>query len=267
MNATGEKYTTARDKISSEDSQSAPSSSVYAWQALAGVARLPYEDFDMWMPTEVIPGEDPRTLNGLHIEKGIGKHYDVWKIYDEPHVDLETDEEVNIEADERFRRVDSGGWFDVTPTIRCSVDSIYGTGWRIQLHRYGIRSEKTTVIQSATYRESVTVPIDDGYLASALALHTVYRFLTDVQSGHYRLWKSSEAGTRALFPSAAVEGGWRSGGEIVDRGFDLAQGWRQLEIERERAVRGVGRPNWTMVSLDAQLADSRALRGLWELSS
>jgi hypothetical protein len=88
-----------------------------------------------------MPGEDPRTLNGIHLTKALNDHYETWTIYDDPRVEVNDDDEEDVYASAvavESSRVDSGGFFDLTPIIRCSVNAIYGVGWRIQLRRFGV---------------------------------------------------------------------------------------------------------------------------------
>ena len=231
---TGEKFTAAREAVTE-----GADSPVMARDYLAGEARLPYDGYDLWMDSESMPGEDPRTLNGIHLTKALNDHYETWTIYDDPRVEVNDDDEEDVYASAvavESSRVDSGGFFDLTPIIRCSVNAIYGVGWRIQLRRFGVSTGNSTVIQSATYRY---LPIDDAYLAAAVALHTGYRFLTAVEKGESKHWRLPEAGARALFPSGAVKGAYEPAARpyiVPYEGVAPEQAPARLAAERARAA-------------------------------
>lgn len=156
---------------------------------------------------EIYPCEDERRLNGLHIEKAFRDIYDVWSINVPPQVAAADCDEIEDE-DERAAladlTVDAGGWFMVTPTIRCSLEAIVGKGWRIQLHRKAVKSGNLSPIQSFTMWGMVYDPAD-AYGSSLVAAHTVLRFLGEAQAGTHRLWRTPDAAARGLFPGVSVE--------------------------------------------------------------
>lgn len=238
MEETGEKYTAARAALV-EGGPSYSDDPPFSDHWLRGFSRLSNPASAGWMGTDVIAGEDPRTLNGVHISKGLGDHYWVTTIYDDPHVNLEDDDEDEIDptTDDRFRPVDAGASFDLTPTIVCSVNAVWGKGWRIQLLRRAVSSGNLGVIQSVTLWMEWAFPIDDAYLASAMALHECFGFLSAVRRGEYRLWKTPESGARALFPNGPVAGAFvgstnRGGRAYIGTPPDEALQRLDLEISR-----------------------------------
>ena len=155
------------------------------------------------MSYEYYPCEDERYLNGLHIQKAFRDIYDVWSIMVDPEVSAADCEEIEDEeerADLADLKVDAGGWFMVTPTIRCSLEAILRKGWRIQLQRKASSSGKLAVIQSTTYWGPWRFDQADAYGPSLTAAHTILQFLNAVHAGTYRLWRSEDAGARGLFP-------------------------------------------------------------------
>lgn len=239
MEETGEKYTTARAALV-EGGRSYSDDPPFADHWLRGFSRWTNPDGAVWMSGDVIAGEDPRTLNSVHISKGLGDHYWVTMIYDDPHVNLEDDDEDEIDptTDDRFRPVDAGASFDLTPTIVCSVNAVWGKGWRIQLLRRAVSSGKLGVIQSVTLWMEWAFPIDDAYLASAMALHECFGFLTAVQRGENRLWKTPESGARALFPNGPVAGvfvGSNRGARAYE-GTPPDEALQRLDLEISRVV-------------------------------
>lgn len=176
---------------------------------------------------EYYPCEDERHLNGLHIQKAFGRLYNVWKIEVDPQVKAADCPEIEDEAEREELAdltVDAGAWFMVTPTVRCSLEAIPGKGWRIQLHRRARSSGNLSPIQSFTMWGMV-YEIDDAYGPSLVAAHTVLEFLEAVSDGSYRLWRTADAGARALFPGVPVE---QARAELDAARVTAARAWVQI---------------------------------------
>lgn len=261
MELTGEKYTAALAAIRSDhDKSTIHPESLPPWMeplarkreretgvshadALAAIQLelLAYEGDRKSLPLSAFARaeDDPRELNGIHISKAVSKRYVYWPIEDEPRVLPDEDEVEHYTVPHPLlrRRVGSGGAFDLSPTIRCTVNADYFKGWRVQLRRFGVSSGKSTVIKTVDYPG---IPLDDAYFAVACALHVSYLFLTDVERGESRHWKSPEAGARALFPDRPVLGAQllNEDGSTIDsyEGIEVGQAQERLRRERFRTA-------------------------------
>ncbi|WP_311879128.1 hypothetical protein [Microbacterium forte] len=171
MEETGESYTSSLAGVTNDDSP---------------YGAAVYMDDD-----ERYEDEDDRTLNGLHISKALSLRFDVNPIYTElPGAGIDGSD-----------RVDTGAWFELTPVILCTIDA--QSEWKIQLLRSAKQTPKTAVLTTLKYWWG---PIDDAYGPAQVALHRCYEFLVAVQRGEHRLWKTPEAGARAIFPPPPVVG-------------------------------------------------------------
>lgn len=212
MNRTGESYTAALAAVRDGAPFMRP-------PRAASIIQFSYDSDD-------IPGEDPRVLNGIHIAKSL-PYFWTNTIYDEPHVTLAPGEIVE-EDDERFKRVDSGAWLALTPTVVCSIEAIYETGWKLELrHR-----ESEEIIRSKTYSKW-EFPLADAYGPSLMALFECFQFLTEVVNGQHSLWSTPDAGARALFPPTTDVRYWSREPYMK---LDLDDAMGHLELTRSLVV-------------------------------